>query len=1261
MATPTVVEVDPNAPQILSPIKDYTFGVIDRDSKRDTESRRSRKHAVEIKNYNEMRTKYQEAQKRLDRMKLESANNRRMLLEMSSVINSLRNISIDYERDESSDAGAPIINVQKKIRAIDEQLKASMMQCGNLAQEKESQSSTIKAQEGQIRTMEEQINVLQGQLKEALKEKRIEDIASERETLDKMNRNGEITSTIKAQEEKIAALEDQVRKYALERNSTFDKQIEVLKGSNEAKYLEIQAMEKKLTMLRSAQNGQTISEHDEHLLKHVSFTPDSVVLSVKKSTTSSESSSRSPSLASISEETSTTSVDHGDIYADDKDIYYSSRSFSMEESYKNKGDEGSHSIKIATSYDDDSVEIMIADRVGGIDVSDVSCTTDESTAASVSFDYVKEYNNAMSLVQELKRENEKLRRNHSQALSNMAQVSGVTSQAEQYKREYEKIAKVLEEQKQSATLANTKYEKLRREHAKMVEDQKEEHAKYIQLMEDYGKIAHREPDLENYDKLKQLHSAVVMKMADLGEENESLLVERNEARKEKEQAEAKTRALSSELDATTAAYKDLQKANDDTSSKINKLTRQCDSFKTKYYELLASDQTMHSESSSQKDERYDMLHREYERALNKLRAVEAKGPTADKLKRDYAESQAKIAVLEQSIKELEMTRDQYHAAEAKVTLLERNSIKAEKAAAAAKKREQQRATHLKDMLSHYKALEKEHEAVSEKLKRLQAVISDHKKEEGPLQLRTVGSWPFGDFNEATERESSLASSERRIKELQQQRDAALEQMSQLEDEICQVRLEKVEASRARKERENDLKVVLGHYHELQKQHEALTIKAEQLEHELMADGTRHSIDTELAVLVEKKEHEEVQASELFELDESSPDAPEPTQDTGKEPVSTVGQLAPKFVTDEAPAMLPVVEEEQRDEEDEEHASKPAEAPVEEKEEFDDGDTEMVSEMPDEEDEKTAVHEAEDRQMASMSAEEACQSSAPKDVEPEASEPEKAEEADRIEDAAVPEPVALEEESDACFVFDMEEFEALVEARHEEVTPNKLDDEDKKEDSDDSVARLLTDMEALKRRKQKRLASSSSDPNARSDMSTVSNVSEGVSLDNSEGTAECSHSGLSDEAPSTSWKDVKIAKLLSELEQAKSTVWALEEKEKSALAQLEITERKLLVASRETDDAKKRQNTREGHLRDTIAQQKRLEREFEQVQETVVSLQEQLEQAKKEARLWEEETKAARTRATNYHNQFKKLQEKHAAAMDIIKKQEQEIEMLGDKQ
>ena len=64
----------------------------------------------------------------------------------------------------------------------------------------------------------------------------------------------------------------------------------------------------------------------------------------------------------------------------------------------------------------------------------------------------------------------KLRISHSQTLSNIAQISELTYNAEQTKKECDELKRALETQEQSARKATNQFEKLRQEHAKTLKD-----------------------------------------------------------------------------------------------------------------------------------------------------------------------------------------------------------------------------------------------------------------------------------------------------------------------------------------------------------------------------------------------------------------------------------------------------------------------------------------------------------------------------------------------------------------------------------------------------------------------------------------------------------------------------------------------------------------------------------------------------------------------------------------------------------------------
>jgi DNA repair exonuclease SbcCD ATPase subunit len=214
----------------------------------------------------------------------------------------------------------------------------------------------------------------------------------------------------------------------------------------------------------------------------------------------------------------------------------------------------------------------------------------------------------------------------------------------------------------------------------------------------------------------------------------------------------------------------------------------------------------------------------------------------EKLKQEYAEAMAKVAVLEQSNEELKDVKDKYNSAEAKVTMLERDLQFVATKAESAEQKQQARATHLDDVIFHYKTLEQEHEEVNQKLQRLQAVISSDtsfRSQERALDSASVdesecksANSSIADQTKAAAVYAKLKAYQGRIKELQKQRDAALEQIKEIEDELRKAKQEAVKTMEAKKAREKDLRNVIEHYKKLQQQHEKTAAKVVVLEAEV---------------------------------------------------------------------------------------------------------------------------------------------------------------------------------------------------------------------------------------------------------------------------------------------------------------------------------------------------------------------------------------------------------------------------------------------
>lgn len=774
-----------------------------------------------------------------------------------------------------------------------------------------------------------------------------------------------------------------------------------------------------------------------------------------------------------------------------------------------------------------------------------------------------DYDTAMARIELLEKDNQKLRASHQHALQSMAEISEVTYKAEYLKKENEELKFALADQKNNSNLTIAKYEKLQSKHTNTEKDQEEEKEKYEQLMKDYQNATRLKDQIptEDHNKLKRLHDVVVLKVADLGEENVALKVERDILMEKLTQIQAQNpdkeylirhEQTVFELEASKRDYAQLQSEHEINTAKVGSLCDQNKKLKEKYNNLVAKDGSDGSDSLEQHDsllheyeanlvklkeleaveEEKEKLQKEYEANLVKLKGLEAVEEEKEKLKDEFAEALAKVSILEQSNEELENNRAKHIHSEAKVAMLERDLQKTSEKAESSMKKQQEREAHLRDVIFHYKSLEKEHEEVVTKLQRLQAVVAGGttlKPEDLIVPSVENDESICGSITSAkTEAMSAkIAEYEGRIKELQLQRDEALRQMKDVEDDLVRIKLEAAEAKKCKVDREKDLRIVLQHYQKLQKKFEETVERVEKLETE--AARKQEEVETEVA---RRQKEAKVESN--------------PKPDTIKPVVS---------------------------------ARKEKATSEESKKDVSEGDC-----IPQEEDSNT------------------------------------------------------------------KKGTGITEIRPKE-EPQFVHQQELLEDVDDgsSIAQMLVDMDDLKRQKEARMLENSDDK----DVSSVSNVSDSMSV----GSCPSSSSSSSASQSENGWKDKKIAQVLGELEEANDRVEDLALQHEKARAQLDNMERKMLIAQREAEDAKKKQGSREVNLRDITIKHKKLERDHKEAEDMVTKLQEQLSHAKKEARVREEEAKAARKRLAGCHFHFKKLQDEHDVVLKRVQQQEEELQEL----
>ena len=142
----------------------------------------------------ELKSKYEETKLKMEKMKKEKSENNKRLLELSGVVKSLQDIPIKYEKSSTTttigiDGSSDFDNVQRKIVAIDTEMKKAKERYDELLNEKSFQTDTIVSQELHIKSMKDQIQELTQQAEKS-----------------NNNTNGELEQTIQLQEQQIENL-----------------------------------------------------------------------------------------------------------------------------------------------------------------------------------------------------------------------------------------------------------------------------------------------------------------------------------------------------------------------------------------------------------------------------------------------------------------------------------------------------------------------------------------------------------------------------------------------------------------------------------------------------------------------------------------------------------------------------------------------------------------------------------------------------------------------------------------------------------------------------------------------------------------------------------------------------------------------------------------------------------------------------------------------------------------------------------------------
>jgi chromosome segregation ATPase len=206
-------------------------------------------------------------------------------------------------------------------------------------------------------------------------------------------------------------------------------------------------------------------------------------------------------------------------------------------------------------------------------------------------------------------------------------------------------------------------------------------------------------------------------------------------------------------------------------------------------------------------EDYAKLMDEYDRTVEKLNTKEESGESMSTLRQDYADARAKIAVLQWENEEFNRSRDLYNCAEAKITMLERQVAEADQTIDAEKQKGAGRLQNMKDVIVAYKELEIDHQGVSEKLQKLRALMDGETKKSDE------------ELDSGKKKKKKKKKSDAKLELLENQRNAAWEQMKDIEQELAREKQRLSKATEARQAREGDLKVVFQEYESLQGQYE----------------------------------------------------------------------------------------------------------------------------------------------------------------------------------------------------------------------------------------------------------------------------------------------------------------------------------------------------------------------------------------------------------------------------------------------------------
>lgn len=298
----------------------------------------------------------------------------------------------------------------------------------------------------------------------------------------------------------------------------------------------------------------------------------------------------------------------------------------------------------------------------------------ESKFESLMSDYKQLVSKSQVRMEKLQEENRKLRESQGAALKNMAQDSEEEKKSRWLKQENKMLLKSMEKQNEVLDKANKNYEKLQNEHSATLAMLEDKNKRYDRLILDFSNLAGTGKNSEDYNRLRALHETVVLKLADMGEDNDRLEKERDAAIEELEKQDVQIRAYDeaiASLNKTEYDLKMLENVHEETIIELQQLA-------DKNKELKA----MNENGVSNED--------------------------FEKLKQDHVAVATELEMLVESNKEFIGIQEKLNASEVNVAMLEEEDRKMKEKLLATKKKSKARADQLKDVISQYKTLKTEY-------------------------------------------------------------------------------------------------------------------------------------------------------------------------------------------------------------------------------------------------------------------------------------------------------------------------------------------------------------------------------------------------------------------------------------------------------------------------------------------------------------------------------------------------------------------------